>query len=376
MMTDEPITLSNEVQARLDTHLDAIEQAMTQANASRSDRRNVVDEVEAQIRDMLAERCEGAATKADLEAVLAELDPPEAYGVEGAASDTTPSSSRNVNAASQDISHSAQSAGSAPSPTTRLSRTAVIGFGALLLSMALIPCVGIIETLSPVELTILALPAITVTPICGIIALVQIRVAKGQLYGAGLAVFDILLVPILVIGAIAFGVWYYLLPWMRAAAVPSIDPTDPPPIGLVLTLTAITTVVVGTVLIAVGWLMAAGGTDEGRANGAHETSHINRLDRQSGASSRLRRTFATGALSVGLAIAALAIDPLTQLIFLPLSRWIGPAALGEVGILVRLVTLSLAVGAICTGLPRWSRPLGKAGLIIGVIALAGAALYF
>jgi hypothetical protein len=74
-----PISLNPDVRARLDAHLDAVEDALIAAGSSRERRRGVVDDLEAQITDMLAARSE-APMLADLEAVLATLDPPAAYG--------------------------------------------------------------------------------------------------------------------------------------------------------------------------------------------------------------------------------------------------------------------------------------------------------
>lgn len=69
-----------EVQACIDEHLDAVDRALHGEQMSRSERRLITDDVENQIRDMLADRCEVKPTTADVKAVLAELDPPEAYG--------------------------------------------------------------------------------------------------------------------------------------------------------------------------------------------------------------------------------------------------------------------------------------------------------
>ena len=73
------IALDAEVRAKLDVHLDAVERALIAAGSSRERRRGVVDDLEAQITDMLAAKSE-TPTIADLDAVLATLDPPAAYG--------------------------------------------------------------------------------------------------------------------------------------------------------------------------------------------------------------------------------------------------------------------------------------------------------
>jgi hypothetical protein len=80
MMT---VGLDQEARARLDAHLDAVEAALAGAGHTREQRRGVVDDLEAQVLDMLAARGESPAL-ADVEAVLAQLDPPAAYAGGGA----------------------------------------------------------------------------------------------------------------------------------------------------------------------------------------------------------------------------------------------------------------------------------------------------
>jgi hypothetical protein len=82
------LELSADVRKRLDAHLDAVEQALSASGRSREQRRGIVDDLEAQILDMLAGK---SATPAlgDLDAVLAKLDPPAAYG-EGAGRPNAP----------------------------------------------------------------------------------------------------------------------------------------------------------------------------------------------------------------------------------------------------------------------------------------------
>ena len=76
------VTLTGESRMRLDKHLDAVEAALAAAGNWREQRRGVVDDLEAQILDMLAARSK-APTLEDVEAVLATLDSPAAYGSEG-----------------------------------------------------------------------------------------------------------------------------------------------------------------------------------------------------------------------------------------------------------------------------------------------------
>lgn len=67
------------IEARLEAHLDAIDRQLLAAGLAHHQRRQVTQDVEAQLREMLRARAGEAPTAADFEAVLAELDPPEAY---------------------------------------------------------------------------------------------------------------------------------------------------------------------------------------------------------------------------------------------------------------------------------------------------------
>jgi len=78
-MTSDAVTLPPEARSRVDAYLDAIEEALERSGRPRGERRGITDEVEAQILEMLAARGRVAPTVDDVEAVLADLDPPEAY---------------------------------------------------------------------------------------------------------------------------------------------------------------------------------------------------------------------------------------------------------------------------------------------------------
>jgi hypothetical protein len=123
-----PISLNPDVRARLDAHLDAVEDALIAAGSSRERRRGVVDDLEAQITDMLAAKSE-TPTLADLEAVLATLDPPAAYGqsTAGAPPSAPP---RPVTPA--------------PMARPRYSRTAIAGLICILVSLIPLPIIAVL----------------------------------------------------------------------------------------------------------------------------------------------------------------------------------------------------------------------------------------
>jgi hypothetical protein len=71
--------LNAEVRSRIEAHLDAVESVLVAAGHTRAARLAVVDDLEAQILEMLNQS--GATpTEADVEAVLGRLDAPAAYG--------------------------------------------------------------------------------------------------------------------------------------------------------------------------------------------------------------------------------------------------------------------------------------------------------
>jgi hypothetical protein len=77
-MTTDAIELSGSLQALVDSRLDTIDR-MLMGRMPRQERMAIVREVEAQIFDLLQERGGEDITREDVLAVLARLDPPEAY---------------------------------------------------------------------------------------------------------------------------------------------------------------------------------------------------------------------------------------------------------------------------------------------------------
>lgn len=206
-MTEAFPPLALEARRLIDAHLDAIERVLAAAGRSRDERRQVAHDVESQILEMLAARAPGVAGSAgvaEVRAVLEEMDPPEAYGVdsEGAAAMVVAVDSAVV--------------------TPRISRTAVVGavWAALFFAsfvaffwtmkadvgapkpppwLSLLQIVGIVVAL-------IGLVAPIGTTACGLVAISQIRSANGRLCGMPLAVVDALFFPLLILdGVIAKG---------------------------------------------------------------------------------------------------------------------------------------------------------------------------
>lgn len=232
------LELAAEVRERLDRHLDAVEAALQRTRRSREQRRGILDDLETQILDMLGKRSE-RPTVGDMEAVLAGLDPPAAYG-EGS---TAPFVMAVPSGAAQ-----------APAPDRpRYSRTAIAGLICILVSLLpmvlLLPILAynataavqprrvaptsnyvrnpvtgdlrqeVIHLVPETGAAVSALPArpfrerlghmlcvlTLVGPlglagtVLGWIAFGQIKSSKGMIRGKGLALFDGLFYPVLIL---------------------------------------------------------------------------------------------------------------------------------------------------------------------------------
>ena len=78
-MDDKSFEPTVEARRRLDAYLDEIEQRLDGQGMDRGERRSVVDDIEAQATEMLSARSSSPGLDA-VEAVLAALDAPDAYG--------------------------------------------------------------------------------------------------------------------------------------------------------------------------------------------------------------------------------------------------------------------------------------------------------
>ena len=84
MSTIDMTVISGSLQTMVDARLDAIDRALL-GRVSRQERLNVVGEVEGRIHELLHDRCGPGVepSRDDVLAVLARLDPPEAYLLDG-----------------------------------------------------------------------------------------------------------------------------------------------------------------------------------------------------------------------------------------------------------------------------------------------------
>ena len=179
------MTLSEDARQRLDSHLDAVEQALTAAGNTREQRRAVVDDLEAQINEMLAARSV-SPTLADVEAVLAQVDPPSAYESAGGVAASPPNPSGSV-------------AASGP----RYSGTAIWGLVCALVSMLLIPIRIPIASANGMDAYLsfggIAMLLGILGMVLGLVAISQIRRSRGALCGMLVAIIDVLYLPVLLL---------------------------------------------------------------------------------------------------------------------------------------------------------------------------------
>jgi hypothetical protein len=272
----EDLDLGSEARMPMDAYLDAVDQALCASGMDRGARRSITDDLETQILETLAQRAGPRPTPADVQGVLAALDPPEAYA-----------DAERVGAA-QSAERPSPPPPAAKASPRRLSRTALVGaiwgcVGLLIAGLGLIPLHSAARSEAaarqleaaraeerttsyapnnlawavahyreilrdfpeteqadqaraalrrlgrepdasrpqpvPIETLLKGLSLLIVLPlgliglivvssglgmtICGIAAIVQIRRSAGNIYGMPLALFDVLLYPILTLGLLA-----------------------------------------------------------------------------------------------------------------------------------------------------------------------------
>lgn len=193
-------TLPQDAQRRIDQHLDAIDAALGSAGMTRSERNAILDDVRGQVAEMIESRVTGTPTVADIEAVVAELDPPEAYKGQAAYPSGSSCDSRRIF-------------------QRNLTRTAVsAGLAGLFLLMGLTTLAfirssgaprGLSATLSVVGMIAMFLFAALFAVLFYAITISGIRHSEGRLKGLRVALFFVLTLP--VIGVCALGVFRHLL---------------------------------------------------------------------------------------------------------------------------------------------------------------------
>jgi hypothetical protein len=193
----------------VEDRLDAIERVLVLAGVSRRERASIVEEVEAQVFEMLARRGAGELTRADVLAVLAALDPPEAYAPEGYR--------RLVREQPREPRPSLLAIGSAAVAALHLPVTG-------LLLYALQGTNGD-STLAWLVAGFMGLFVPVVLTLCGAVGVWRILRSRGWLYGLPAAFFATILYPLLflngllVVAALAFEPGVYAVTAMAFLAL-------------------------------------------------------------------------------------------------------------------------------------------------------------
>lgn len=171
----------------VDEHLDAVEAVLSQGGMNRPERRRIIDEIEVQVHEMLAIYGENPCV-ADVQSVLAKLDPPEAYA-----------------AAGEPAVASMPEKTSAPDSEPKYSKLAIVGamWIAMFSLIFLIAAQGSSVLIRNIIMIIVFTAPFGATTL-GWIAVSQIRHSQGRLYGMGLALFDGLFFPLAAISVAIF----------------------------------------------------------------------------------------------------------------------------------------------------------------------------
>jgi len=342
-MAGDKMKLTPHVQSRVDQYLDAVDRVLGSAGKPRTERRNITDDVETQILDMLAARAGAEPTVAEVEAVLSQLDPPEAYAQEAAAQPPT------------EPPPAARPARPCPPVRPRLSRAALIG---ALLALPVLPLLVLLirgplvllwtcfrrGTLGGgwpfVSLSLAGLTALFgttmmlgIVTMLGIVAISQIRHSAGRLYGLGLALFDALLFPVLLLDVmlLSWGARLVLGAGERVLIALAVDL-----VIVLLAWRAVRKPVPGTA--------GAPGVAKGRAP----------------------RT-ALGALSLVLCLGGLLLPVVLFAVLWPLAR----AAGAHASTCIPLVPFGgCEIAALVLGIIAWSSAMGKTGAITSAMLMA------
>ena len=194
--------MSEAAQRLIDQHLEAIAVSLRTSGMSRSVRRSILDDIENQIYEMLEERTAGNPQENEVRAVLAELDAPESYLT---SSDLGERESLPTEGGKQPSDVNMQF-----STPAHLSKCAV--FGAIwsmiffvdipLYFIAMHSGVKLGSALGAIWWGLLQITAISApfgATLLGWIALSQIRHSQGRLYGRGLAIYDAIVNPIIIL---------------------------------------------------------------------------------------------------------------------------------------------------------------------------------
>lgn len=220
-------SLSNALQAIIDNRLDAIDQNLLRAGVPRHQRRSIGEEVENQILEMLSRLEHDEWTRQDVLAVLAKLEPPEAYVPEDAAA--RPASQGVSAAEGASVTEGVSAAARAGVQASVAAANQVVQrvraewkpawlafFSAGLGLFTLLLCIGFPRESGPSQdgmlIVILFLMVLAgVSTLLGALSLYYLRRSSGQRFALAAALLATLLYPLLVCNGVllAIGVATY-----------------------------------------------------------------------------------------------------------------------------------------------------------------------
>ena len=176
----------------IDERLDAIDGVLLRAGVSRGERHRIVEEVEAQVYELLARRAAGEPTRADVAAVLASLDPPEAYAPAGYR--------RRLARQARE-----EARPRLPQPSLLAVGSAAGGVLTLLLALLLYGLAANDDEELALFGAVLLLPAAAAVTACGVVSIRRIRRSGGWLFGLPAALFAAALFPLLITNLMLLG---------------------------------------------------------------------------------------------------------------------------------------------------------------------------
>lgn len=209
-MTEPTTRLPDDVRKLIDAHLDSIERVLFAGNVSRAERRNIVDEVESQIYDMLAARPEQPPGEAIGE-ILSRLDPAAAYSPDAATAipAAPPPTGERFSLMPRKLWRRAREWWSYQPGVRRVSPPAISATG-WVVAAGLVSLMVLAFRRPPVPLVILLAIVYLTAPIgvtvFGCLALRRIRRADSREYGLRLAVVETFFFPIVLANLALIGI--------------------------------------------------------------------------------------------------------------------------------------------------------------------------
>lgn len=208
---------------------------------------------------------------------------------------------------------------------------------------------GIFLLLLPILLPILAAPV--GVPILGYIALNRIRNSGGQLYGMGMALFDLLFFPLLALDALIGCSGYFAVTSVYVALTGQLYPTTlkgNPSAGIALVLALLTSAVVDFFIVRAAW-RAACGTTGGQAASAVPSAGAN-------GNLGILSLFASllGVITVGFMVTALMFRN---------------SSIGNILLPASALLFAFELPAAILGITGWKTRFGKAATILSSVLM-------